>query len=96
MTDMGEAYKIKLSEAQQSALEIFILDPIHAEFDPEEEFPGHIQGKTLCVTGDLEKAWRILTDASNANEDDAHLSHSLTTLATKCIRELHRQRSQPQ
>lgn len=45
----------RLGDVQRSAIEIYVLDPIHAESaeqDGLEPFPGSMDGSTLMITLD--------------------------------------------
>lgn len=62
------ASKHTLGARQVSALEIHLLDPVHAEWG--DSFPGRLLGSTLIVD-DEDLAFALLTDAANACDDDA-------------------------
>lgn len=83
----GEHKFPRLSESARSALEIYIFDPVHAEFG--DVFPGRLEGSTLYVTkGQEDRAADLLDAASNSAYDDkdTKLVNALVTLYTKVRR----------
>jgi hypothetical protein len=65
----ADELSVPLTKVQQSALEIYVFDPAHEG----EPFPGRRKGSTLFIEkAQIERAFEILTDASNSagDEDD--------------------------
>jgi len=79
-----EGFSIKLTPAGASALTTYVLDST-AE---DETFPGYVKGGKLVVTGNLEEAWQILTEASDLAASDG--GHVLAQLAGRCLQEHYR------
>lgn len=57
----------RLGDVQIGALQIYVLDPIHAENG--DVFPGRLDGTALHVD-DPEEACRLLTEAANCADPE--------------------------
>lgn len=53
---------VKLSPAQQSAVEIYVTDPAHAEDYPDVS----LRGSVLTIEGSFDRAGEILIEAANS------------------------------
>jgi hypothetical protein len=79
------SHRFRVGDVQAAALEIYVLDPVHAEAG--DHFCGSLRGSVLEVT-DLEPAWRRLVDAANDADGDGdwQLRDALTALASRVLR----------
>jgi hypothetical protein len=79
--------RLRVTPAQASALEIYVLDPIHAEAaeffeEPEDVFPGALAGRWLEIPRDRrDDACRILIEAANSADEDGCGAVALTNLS---------------
>lgn len=86
--------RIKLTEAQQAAVEIYVTDPAHEDED-SDLFRDLYDGQTLTIPDEdtRERFWALLNDASNSADGEEHdraaaqrMARSLSSLAGRVLR----------
>jgi hypothetical protein len=81
--------RVRLSESQQGAVQVYILDPVFDDDDICQEIRGGLSGPVLTVPRDRAETWanRII-DASNSCDAcrDHHWARALAALSGKVRR----------